>query len=222
MVRGCTVLHILRFAFFDNERLSHLIKLTTRLLLLLVFLTGALALAACDSGEETVPPLPDNFIQYDDQEIGFSFAYPNGWFFNHDPQNPSLFLIASQEELLSSPEAFREGQGSLITLALGKPAAFGGSSDPVFIANGFAELNGLTTNAVVEQPTTGISVNGQPAASATYQTESFGTPMQVRIAVVVNGDRVVTVMTASPVSAETVVGPLIDAAVNSIVISSDE
>jgi predicted Zn-dependent protease len=132
-------------------------------------------------------------------------------------------LIASQEELLTSPEAFREGQGGLISLALGSPAAFGGSSDPVFIANGFAEISGLTAESVVvEQPTTNITVNGQPAASATYRVESSGFPMQVRIAVVANGDRIITILAATPKSAETVIGPLIDSTINSIVISPEE
>lgn len=191
---------------------------SVRFLFFIAVLLSALLLGGCGSADEELPELPTGFTRFLDEELGLTFAYPEGWAL---ADLPRVMTVASTEALLATPEISATNPGSLASVAVGNTAQLG-SDNPIEILNLLLDSSGARGQVEILEEPNSISINGHQAATATFGSNSNGIPLTLRLTIIRHGDRIVTVSTATPTSMIAETGPLLDDIINSVKILADE
>ncbi len=163
---------------------------------------------------ETPEPEPEvgaDFVPFESAEGGFTLRYPDGWF-TDDLLGFAIF--ASAEELLDAPDPGEEG-GVAMVIA-GNSSEFEGDDPVAMLETTAAEMDISEDAKIIEGPMA-ITINGQDAATAVIQgTSASGTPLSAFLTIIVNGDRAVVVVAATPSETEKEFRPQFEAMTASI------
>ncbi len=146
-----------------------------------------------------------NFESYTSDENGVTVSYPADWAI----EDFFFINLASSEELLEDTEGMTEGAAMIIFAA---PSSDFESSDPLeIITQSAAEFAAGEEATEVGEPES-LTINGQDAAKIQVTGPADdGTPLKVTLYVIVNGDRVATVIAATPEASEAAYAPIIEA-----------
>ncbi len=185
--------------------------------IILVFMLGGLLLAACGADAD-LPELPAGFARFHDEELGLTFAYPEGWLLG---ESPRVRVVASSQALLDNPSISPTNMGSLASVAVGNTDQLQ-MEDPLEIVNFMLDASGAREQVEILEGPTSTTINGHPAAIVTIGSVNEGLPLTLRLAVIRHGQRIVTVSTATPTVMVAETGPQLDSLINSVKILASE
>lgn len=147
--------------------------------------------------EPTPTETPDpqaNFVEYESEALGISFAYPEDWAILEEADSGQI-TIATDESLLDA-DVISEGAGVLLgvlvdptTSSLGALGFLQTFSDP--------ELGPYEEIEVIEDPVE-LEINGQEAAQGVYKIKEEGVELQALLTVIVRETAIGFVFGASP------------------------
>jgi hypothetical protein len=159
----------------------------------------------------TTPEATFGFVDFESPEAGVSLRYPGEWF-TSDLSGFTVF--ASHQELLDAPEPGEEGA---VALVIAGDATEFDSNDPVEILNASLEEFNLADDAEIVEGPTAVTINGQDAATAViHGVTDNGTPLSAFVTAILNADRVVVFLAATPSETEAQFLPTFEAMANTI------
>lgn len=161
--------------------------------------------------ETPIPDLAADFTLFESDEGGYSVKYPGDWV---TAGFIGITTIASDEALLDSPDPGEEGGVAIIVS--GDAADFT-SSDPVEMMTETVGEFDLASDAEMTEGPTAVTINGKDGATAVINgTSDNDTPFAAFVTVIVDGERSVIMIAATPAKTEAEFRPTFEAMAGSI------
>lgn len=162
----------------------------------------------------TEAPTPDvtaDFITFESPEGGYALKYPGDWFTDN---SFGFTALASNEALLDSPDPGEEGG---IAVILGADTAEFTTDNPVQMMDGVVADFGIAEDSEITEGPTAVTINGKYAATAVINGISDnGTPLSALVTIIVDGERTVIMLAATPSETEAEFRPIFEAMAASI------
>ncbi len=171
-------------------------------------------LVACGpAGEDDLPSaLPDNFTNYSNPNLGIQFSYPQDWILR---EGLGGLEITSNQSILDTGSITADTQGMLVNIGVGRLET-NLNATTTEIINQILASSGAEGNAEISEPVSETTINGQPAATMTLQSEFSGMALTLRLVVIRNEERVVVVTAAFPSDQEAQFATTLDTLTRSI------
>lgn len=182
--------------------------------------------------EPTETPDPAaGFIDFSNDVLGISLAYPGEWFIEANEDSDELKLASSQEILDDGQNNIQGAILNVLFLDRELLSLIGGedldANDPVAVLDIFVDLfteagasDEDMTLTVTEEPTA-VTINGQEGAQVLADaTDAEGDTATMKILLIMTDDRAAVVLSGSETSEEAQNRPVLDAIENSITLST--
>ncbi len=182
--------------------------------------------------EPTETPDPTaGFIDFSNDVLGISLAYPGEWAIEANEDSDELKLASSQEILDDGQDDIQGAILNVLFLDRELLSLIGGedldADDPVAVLGVFVDLfteagasDEDMTLTVTEEPTA-VTINGQEGAQVLADaTDAEGDTATMKILLIMTDDRAAVVLSGSEVSEEEQNRPILDAIENSITLST--
>ncbi|MFZ0546102.1 MAG: hypothetical protein WAM60_11720 [Candidatus Promineifilaceae bacterium] len=158
-----------------------------------------------------------DFIPYENTEMGLSLQYPADW----AVQDFFVVLLATDEQLFDAPEAVQEG--AVMVVAADTTETLG-DTDPVALVNEAVGQFSLSADAAIVDGPNPVVIQGQDAAVARIEgtSDATGDALVGLVTVIINGDNVGVSLGFTPKESESQYLPVIQAIMNTIVVSQPE
>ena len=177
---------------------------------------GPTLLATAALPAPTASPAGAELVQYQDDALGISLAYPAGW---SRQSFPGFLTLATNESLLNGGGYSEDG--AVIVIASGQTPAVAQVTDAAALQAALGELNGAADLSILEGPTT-TTLNGQPAVTAIVAgtDEASGAPVIFYVTLIENEAQAVLIAGTTLQQNEARFRPVFMAVSQSVVVST--
>lgn len=176
-----------------------------------------------------VPDPTAGFVQFESEELGVTISHPATWSAEADGLSGSLLLASNAALLAEDPGDIKEGAVVTLLSSTVEEMSFmvtdGSASNPVDVVKTFGAFffsegaEGEASMVAAGEPKA-ATVAGQTAAVQSYSgTTDTGVAIGGNLYAVVQGERIVIILTAVAGASQPTLNPVVEAIVNSLSIS---